>query len=105
MTGWKPEVVSHWVDSGVLVAQRVPNGATQTTRIAIRDLMQFMTSHVVVADIAKAAGSHGRHLNEALRRIGCPVFQVANHRGVPFGSLVSLAELGASLIEAMRRGL
>jgi len=103
MTRWKPEVVSRWVDADLLAAQRIANGASRTTLIKVQDLISFLQSHIVVADLAMISGRHGKHLNEALRAIGCDITQVLNHDGIGFGSLVKSASFTTSIVEAARR--
>jgi hypothetical protein len=97
MTGWKPEVVSRWVDAGLIAAQRVANGASRTTLVEVSALVTFLRTYVVIADAARATGSHSRHLNNRLRASGCSVLQVENDKGVGFGSLVRVQDLCAAI--------
>lgn len=97
ISGWKADVVAQWVRSSHLKAKHVPNGAKKATLIRIDDLIKFMQSFVVMADVASAAGTSSRHLDRNLSSKGASTISFENSDGVRFGLLLPMPELSKAI--------
>lgn len=93
ITGWKPEVVTHWCENGLLRADRGRRGSLPTWQINEQDLSDFQTRYSVLADIARDAGTSSRHLLKRLSEAGIPTHGAKAVGSTSRGHLVRTSEL------------
>lgn len=70
ITGWKHECVTHWCNEGFLPAGRSQRGALKVWLIDIKDLCEFQSKYLVVADVARRQGTSSRAILSACRKSG-----------------------------------
>jgi hypothetical protein len=70
ITGWKHECVTHWCKEGFLPAERSQRGALKVWLIDIKDLCEFQSKYLVVADVARRQGTSSRAILSACRKAG-----------------------------------
>ncbi|HDZ82455.1 MAG TPA: hypothetical protein ENH56_14610 [Roseobacter sp.] len=70
VTSWKHECVTHWCKEGFLPAVRSQRGALKVWLIDIKDLCEFQSKYLVVADLARRQGTSSRAILAACRKAG-----------------------------------
>lgn len=93
ITGWKPEVVAHWCENGLLRADRGRRGALATWQINEQDLSDFQTRYSVVADLARGSGTSSRNLLKRLSNAGIPTQGSKTVGSTSRGHLVRTSDL------------
>lgn len=73
MTRWKHENIKAWVEQGHLRARVESSGRSPRMFISVVDLVNFLSTHVVVADAAERLGSKSVHLTNSLASKGAMV--------------------------------
>lgn len=70
LTGWKHETIKGWIDAGFLRA-RVDQGRRRNVFVPLRDLIEFLSTHIVAADAARRLNSKSVWLMQPLKTAGC----------------------------------
>ena len=70
ITRWKHENIKAWVEQGHLRARVESSGRSRRVFISVVDLVNFLSTHVVVAEAAQRLGSKSVHLTNSLASKG-----------------------------------
>lgn len=101
-TGWKYEVIDHWIKLGLLESESVTMHGGSVRVVSARALCEFRREWLPVSDLAASAQTKSSALYEKLAALGIPV---TGHRSTPTGArrggLVPMARL-VGLIEWCR---
>lgn len=73
MTRWKHENIKAWVEQGHLGARVESLGRSRRVFISVVDLLMFLSTHIVVAEVAERLGSKSVHLTNSLASKGAMV--------------------------------
>lgn len=69
-SGWKHESIKSWIDGGYLKCHEPAVGGRKTRRVSLPQLIDFLSSHLVLADIARRMDSKSVWLSNALGHRG-----------------------------------
>lgn len=70
MTRWKHETIKGWVERGLLPARAEPLGGQRRVFISVANLVTFLSTHLVAADVAERLGSKSVVLTNSLASKG-----------------------------------
>ncbi|MAQ52490.1 MAG: hypothetical protein CMK97_16340 [Pseudomonas sp.] len=66
LTPWKHETINSWIKHGHLKCQKHNGGGRQSVSVSLSDLIEFLSTHVVVADAARRKGTKSVWLSKSL---------------------------------------
>lgn len=93
-SGWKHESIKSWIECGFLECRQLEVQGRKTRRISLPHLIRFMSTHLVLADVAKRLGSKSIWLSNSLKCRGALAEGAhATSRGTKRGLLVSTDHL------------
>lgn len=91
---WKHETIKSWIENGHLACRNELVGERQRTLISLNDLIEFLSTYVVVADAAQRFGSKSVWLMQPLKSKGVLLpRQHVNQSGAQRGLLFSVDAL------------
>jgi hypothetical protein len=103
LTRWKHETIKAWVESGVLASRTERHNGHCKVFISVANLVNFLSTHVVVADAAARLGSKSIWVAAPLKKKGALTEEVhitsaGSRRGLLFSTdaLINLASGRAS---------
>lgn len=91
--GWKWETVSHWIDEGLLGAEKITRRGQVCRVVTPSQMLAFRQTYLPLADLAREMGTKASALAEQLSGIEIVGAQVSS-AGVRRGGLIRVADLG-----------
>ncbi|UWP89156.1 TniQ family protein [Aliiroseovarius crassostreae] len=93
LTGWKPEVVTHWCQAGLLEARQENEGQQVRYLIEPKALVAFQRAYIPLADLARDQQTSSRALRRKLQDAGATICGEKVVGTTSRGALVRIATL------------